>query len=90
MAFSHLASIVGGRQLNRGWLLADQLQQTEVGGLPSNLANRDSHTPAVSIVVPAFNEQDAVGATITSVRQTLDAAGIAHFNSGTNDFHWNN
>ena len=69
--------------------MADQLQQTEVGGLSGNLANCDGPTPAVSIIVPAFNEQDAVGATITSVRQTLDAAGIAHeiivVNDGSSD-----
>ena len=46
-------------------------------------------TPAVSVVIPAYNEQDAVAATIDTVRETLSAAGISHeiivVNDGSTD-----
>lgn len=69
--------------------MGDLFQQSEADGLTGNIRKRDGMTPAVSIVIPAYNEQDAVGATIESVRQTLEAAGIAHeiivVNDGSSD-----
>ena len=44
---------------------------------------------AVSVVIPAYNEQDAVKATVDSVRAVLTEAGIAHeiivVNDGSSD-----
>lgn len=72
-----------------GWDLNDQQQQVEVAVTASNSAMTAGVAPAVSIVIPAYNEQDAVGETIASVRQTLDMAGITHeiivVNDGSSD-----
>ena len=69
--------------------MADQFQRVEAGGQSGGIENQDGSALAVSIVIPAYNEQDAVGVTIESVRQTLQAAGIRHeiivVNDGSSD-----
>ena len=57
----------------------------------SAAANSVAKAPslAVSVVIPAYNEQNAVKATVDSVRAVLTAAGIAHeiivVNDGSSD-----
>ena len=61
----------------------------ETGGAVGTLATQKGGTPSVSIVIPAYNEQGAVAATIASVHEVLDAAGISHeiivVNDGSTD-----
>ncbi|MEO8302724.1 MAG: glycosyltransferase family 2 protein [Betaproteobacteria bacterium] len=48
-----------------------------------------SRRPAVSVVIPAYNEQGAVRTTVLAVRHALDGAGVAHeivvVNDGSTD-----
>lgn len=45
-------------------------------GIAESRAGGGQPLPAVSIVMPAFNEVEAVGDTVSAVRAVLDAAGI--------------
>lgn len=69
--------------------MAEQLELATVGGPAGRKQARKSAAPAVSVVIPAYNEQGAVAATVASVREVLDAAGIAHeiivVNDGSSD-----
>jgi glycosyltransferase involved in cell wall biosynthesis len=66
--------------------LTGQVEHSE-----SAAANSVAKAPslAVSVVIPAYNEQNAVKATVDSVRAVLTAAGIAHeiivVNDGSSD-----
>jgi len=77
------APVSGGKQL------AEQLELVETGGAVGTLATQKGGTPFVSIVIPAYNEQGAVAATIASVHEVLDAADISHeiivVNDGSTD-----
>jgi len=69
--------------------LAEQLELVAVAGASTTMKKQKAATPAVSIVIPAYNEEGAVAATIASVRDVLDAAGISHeiivVNDGSTD-----
>jgi glycosyltransferase involved in cell wall biosynthesis len=69
--------------------LAEQLELVEAGGASGSLAKQVDETPQVSVVIPAFNEQNAVAETIASVREVLGAARISHeiivVNDGSTD-----
>ena len=58
--------------------MAEQLELVEVGGVSGNLVKQVGGTPYVSVVIPAYNEQNAVVETIASVRDVLGAAGISY------------
>ena len=69
--------------------MAEQLELVAAAGASTNMVKQMTGTPSVSIVIPAYNEQGAVAATIASVRDVLDAAGISHeiivVNDGSTD-----
>lgn len=52
-------------------------------------ASTDSRRPAIAVVIPAYNEQDAVRATVEQVRRALEGAAMSHeiivVNDGSRD-----
>jgi len=52
--------------------------QNEPAGLAVEQETRAEHAPAVSVVVPAFNEEGAVAQDLSAIKQVLDDSGLHH------------
>jgi len=50
--------------------------QNEPAGLAVEQETRAEHAPAVSVVVPAFNEEGAVAQDLSAIKQVLDGSGL--------------
>jgi len=63
--------------------------EAHTAGGASEYLSASAWRPKITVVIPAYNEQDAVRATVEQVRRALDAASVSHeiivVNDGSSD-----